>query len=67
MIMEYLSLGAKSDQKALGRALAKMHLAEPTCQEAKEGKFGFPVDNTIGGTSMYLHICAYLCKICMYV
>ena len=30
--------------------MAKMHLAEPMHQEAKDGKFGFPVDNTIGGT-----------------
>jgi len=50
IIMEYLPLGGRSDQKALGRAVAKMHLAEPNCKEAKEGKFGFPVPNTIGGT-----------------
>jgi len=27
-----------------------MHLAEPLAEEAKAGKFGFPVKNTIGGT-----------------
>ena len=27
-----------------------MHLAEPLAPEAKEGKFGFEVDNTIGDT-----------------
>uniref|UniRef100_A0A7S3BCL9 protein-ribulosamine 3-kinase n=1 Tax=Haptolina ericina TaxID=156174 RepID=A0A7S3BCL9_9EUKA len=30
--------------------MAEMHLAEPLAQEAKEGRFGFQVDNTIGGT-----------------
>ena len=36
--------------KSFGRALAEMHLAEPEQAEAKAGKFGFDVDNTIGGT-----------------
>ena len=43
----------RSNDKELGRAMAKMHLADPTkLPEAGnvEGKFGFNVDNTIGGT-----------------
>jgi protein-ribulosamine 3-kinase len=52
IIMEFLPLGGRGSQKELGRAIAKMHLAAPTsCEEAAQGKFGFPVDNTIGGTS----------------
>jgi len=50
IIMEYLSLGGTKDQKEFGRAMAQMHLAEPLHDEAKAGKFGFPVPNTIGGT-----------------
>jgi len=30
--------------------MAQMHLAEPLHEEARAGKFGFPVPNTIGGT-----------------
>ncbi|EKX46572.1 hypothetical protein GUITHDRAFT_70468 [Guillardia theta CCMP2712] len=50
IIMEYLSLGSPYDQYDFGKAMAKMHLAEPLAKEAKEGNFGFDVDNTIGGT-----------------
>mmetsp|Transcript_2930 Transcript_2930/g.8058 ORF Transcript_2930/g.8058 Transcript_2930/m.8058 type:complete len:306 (-) Transcript_2930:774-1691(-) len=50
IIMEHLSLGGSGNQTALGRAVARMHLAEPAAEEAKQGKFGFAVDNTIGGT-----------------
>mmetsp|Transcript_3099 Transcript_3099/g.11150 ORF Transcript_3099/g.11150 Transcript_3099/m.11150 type:complete len:213 (+) Transcript_3099:776-1414(+) len=48
--MEYLNFGGRCDQAALGHELAKMHLAEPAVEEAKQGNFGFPVDNTIGAT-----------------
>eukprot|EP00581_Thalassiosira_minuscula_P032279 CAMPEP_0183760842 /NCGR_PEP_ID=MMETSP0739-20130205/8019_1 /TAXON_ID=385413 /ORGANISM="Thalassiosira miniscula, Strain CCMP1093" /LENGTH=341 /DNA_ID=CAMNT_0025998875 /DNA_START=45 /DNA_END=1070 /DNA_ORIENTATION=- len=51
LIMEYLNLAGRSDDRALGKAMARMHLAEAT-EEAGNGDkaFGFPVDNTIGGT-----------------
>ncbi|KAI0561151.1 Fructosamine/Ketosamine-3-kinase [Gracilaria domingensis] len=50
IIMEALDLYSVFDQARLGENLAKMHLAEPTIDEAKEGKFGFVVDNTLGPT-----------------
>lgn len=50
IIMDYLNFGGHASQQELGTALAKMHLAEPYCEEARQGKFGFPVDNNIGGT-----------------
>jgi len=53
--MEHLNLGGGRglSQEELGVALAKFHLALPpqeTAPEAAEGKFGFGVDNFIGGT-----------------
>mmetsp|Transcript_992 Transcript_992/g.2829 ORF Transcript_992/g.2829 Transcript_992/m.2829 type:complete len:485 (+) Transcript_992:39-1493(+) len=50
IVMEHLSLGGRLDQAQLGEQLAKMHLAEPLAENAKSGKFGFDVENTIGGT-----------------
>jgi protein-ribulosamine 3-kinase len=51
IVMEYLNLAGRSDDRALGKAMAKMHLAPPTEQAGNSNKsFGFPVDNTIGGT-----------------
>uniref|UniRef100_A0A7S0ZIW0 protein-ribulosamine 3-kinase n=1 Tax=Timspurckia oligopyrenoides TaxID=708627 RepID=A0A7S0ZIW0_9RHOD len=50
IVMEYLELGGRMSQRELGEKLARMHLAEPLAEEARQGKFGFPVDNTIGGT-----------------
>ena len=51
LIMEYLNLAGRSDDRALGRAVARMHLAPPTEEAGNPTKaFGFPVDNTIGGT-----------------
>jgi len=50
IVMEHLELGGGGDDAALGRQLALMHLAAPTQPEAAAGRFGFPVDNTIGGT-----------------
>jgi protein-ribulosamine 3-kinase len=50
IIMEELDLGHIVSQSRLGRALAEMHLADPLALEAKEGKFGFTIDNTIGET-----------------
>jgi len=54
IVMEYLELGgggsSKLDAYDFGRRMAEMHLAEPTDPTARAGKFGFPVDNTIGGT-----------------
>eukprot|EP00403_Amphidinium_massartii_P009981 CAMPEP_0178410556 /NCGR_PEP_ID=MMETSP0689_2-20121128/21042_1 /TAXON_ID=160604 /ORGANISM="Amphidinium massartii, Strain CS-259" /LENGTH=232 /DNA_ID=CAMNT_0020031739 /DNA_START=234 /DNA_END=929 /DNA_ORIENTATION=+ len=46
IIMEYLSLGGRGDDYALGKAMASMHLHP--CPKAKG--FGFAVDNTIGAT-----------------
>lgn len=40
----------RCDMTALGRQLALMHLAKPSEPNAAAGRFGFPVDNTIGGT-----------------
>lgn len=33
-----------------GGNVGQMHLAEPMAPEAQDGKFGFVVNNTIGGT-----------------
>jgi fructosamine-3-kinase len=53
LVMEYLELGPRRDEYTLGRAVAKMHLVDPR-QTPKagnsDGKFGFNLDNTIGGT-----------------
>ena len=51
IIMEMLALGGPKDQTDFGRAMAKMHLAQPLATEAQQGMFGFDCDNTIGGTS----------------
>lgn len=50
IIMEYLDFGGRGSQSELGTALAKMHAATPQDSKAAGGKFGFAVDNTIGGT-----------------
>lgn len=50
IIMEYLDFGGSASQQELGRQLARMHLADPKDENARQGMFGFPVDNTIGGT-----------------
>mmetsp|Transcript_28447 Transcript_28447/g.111528 ORF Transcript_28447/g.111528 Transcript_28447/m.111528 type:complete len:311 (-) Transcript_28447:225-1157(-) len=50
IIMEHLEMRGSYSQAELGKQLAMMHLAEPLAEEAKAGKFGFPVKNTIGGT-----------------
>jgi protein-ribulosamine 3-kinase len=48
LIMEYLDLAGRSDDRALGRAVARMHLAPPTEEAGNPtGAFGFPVDNTM--------------------
>lgn len=49
--MDYLEFGGAPNQEELGRLMAKMHLAEPLDDRAKQGMFGFEVDNTIGGTA----------------
>lgn len=51
LIMEYLELRGSADPAEFGRAMARLHLAEPSAEEARAGMFGFPVDNTIGGSS----------------
>lgn len=51
IVMEYLPLGGRADPREFGRAMAQMHLAQPSAREAKEGKFGFALTNTIGGTT----------------
>lgn len=48
--MEYLNFGARASGAALGRELARMHLATPTDPDAAAGRFGFPVENTCGAT-----------------
>ena len=51
IIMDFLPLGGRADQKVFGRRMAEMHLATPAAKEAQEGKFGFDVTNTCGGTT----------------
>jgi len=47
IIMEYLNLAGRSDERALGKAIARMHLAEATEEAGNPNKaFGFNVDNT---------------------
>jgi len=53
IVMEYLDFGGAGSQAELGRYLAKMHIAPPQDPQAAKGLFGFPVDNTIGGTPQY--------------
>lgn len=48
IIMEYLKLGGRSDQAALGRGMASMHAHRG--DGAQPQRFGFDVDNTIGET-----------------
>lgn len=50
ILMDFLEFGGRASQQEFGRKLAQMHLAEPMADEAKRGSFGFPVQNTIGGT-----------------
>ena len=50
IVMEFLTMGRGGDAEAFGKAMARMHLATPAEPEAASGKFGFPVDNTIGAT-----------------
>jgi hypothetical protein len=48
LIMEYLNLAGRVDDYALGRAVARMHLAPPTAEAGNPTMaFGFPVDNTM--------------------
>lgn len=51
IIMESLDLMPIFHQDLLAKSLAAMHLAEPVFPEARQGKFGFNVNNTIGATS----------------
>lgn len=53
IVMDYLDFGARGDQAEFGRQLALMHAAEPAVEEAKRGKFGFTVNNTIGDTPQH--------------
>mmetsp|Transcript_12888 Transcript_12888/g.26117 ORF Transcript_12888/g.26117 Transcript_12888/m.26117 type:complete len:330 (-) Transcript_12888:86-1075(-) len=50
LIMEYMAMSGRSDPEEFGRRMAQLHLATPLAAEAREGRFGFDVDNTIGGT-----------------
>lgn len=48
LIMECLNLAGRSDDRALGRAVARMHLAPASEESGNPTKaFGFPVDNTM--------------------
>lgn len=51
IVMEELDMVPVYNQEWLGKQLAEMHLAEPIHPEAKDGKFGFEIDNTIGSTA----------------
>ena len=50
LIMEYMDFSGRADPHLFGRSMALLHAAEPLAAEAKEGRFGFSVDNTIGDT-----------------
>eukprot|EP00878_Enallax_costatus_P003152 GHUV01003352.1.p1 GENE.GHUV01003352.1~~GHUV01003352.1.p1 ORF type:complete len:334 (+),score=67.88 GHUV01003352.1:159-1160(+) len=50
IVMEALKMSGGCSMGELGKQLALMHLAEPSDPNAKAGKFGFAVDNTIGAT-----------------
>ena len=51
LIMEYLNMGGRLNDEALGKAVARMHLAPATEESGNPtNAFGFMVDNTIGGT-----------------
>ncbi|KAK3240806.1 hypothetical protein CYMTET_49379 [Cymbomonas tetramitiformis] len=50
IVMEHLTFGGRADPEEFGRQLALMHKAEPAVAEARNGQFGFSVDNTIGAT-----------------
>jgi len=50
LVMEFIEFGGRSSQEELGRGLAEMHLSPCQDPNAEDGKFGFEVDNTIGGT-----------------
>jgi hypothetical protein len=46
--MEYLNLAGRSDDRTLGRAVARMHLAPANEETGNPNKaFGFSVDNTM--------------------
>ena len=48
LIMEYLNLAGRSDDRTLGRAVARMHLAPANEETGNPNKaFGFSVDNTM--------------------
>ena len=50
VIMEFMDFSGRAEPAEFGRSMAQMHAAEPLAKEAKDGKFGFQVDNTIGDT-----------------
>lgn len=50
IVMEDMCFEGIYSQIELGHGLAAMHLSEPSVEEARAGKFGFAVENTIGGT-----------------
>ncbi len=50
MVMSYLDMSGRPDPTVFGRKLAEMHAAPCAQAEAAAGKFGFDVENTIGGT-----------------
>ena len=49
IVMEWLDLGGRTDQAALGRAMGALHAA-PCPDEWRDKPFGFACDNTIGAT-----------------
>jgi protein-ribulosamine 3-kinase len=50
IVLEELDFEFIASQIMLGNLVARLHLAEPPSQQAKDGMFGFLVDNTIGET-----------------
>ncbi|PNH06027.1 Protein-ribulosamine 3-kinase, chloroplastic, partial [Tetrabaena socialis] len=50
IVMEHLDIRGGPSMAELGCRLARMHLAVPKDEHAAAGQFGFPLDNTLGGT-----------------
>jgi len=48
LLLEYVEMGGRVNQRSLGNALAKLHRYPPVFSEGQKGRFGFVCDNTCG-------------------
>ena len=48
IIMDFLNFGARGDDGELGKRLAQTHLSTPCSENARNGRFGFELNNTCG-------------------